>query len=85
MAKRPIYIPIIEGNTFVKTEILEFTWYSGLAKTQKQKSIESLHEVARKNFRLEKILEISTKSKKDLGISLSAFNLLIDLIVSLRI
>lgn len=56
---------------------IEFTWHPGLAKSQKQKSIRSLHDAAREKRGLERILEISSKSQIDLGIELSAFNLLL--------
>jgi hypothetical protein len=52
--------------------------FSGFAKVQKQKSISSFHENISKQFRYNKILEISTKSKDKLGVKLSAFNLKIN-------
>tara|TARA_B100001564_G_C20478131_1_gene595794 strand:+ start:126 stop:800 length:675 start_codon:yes stop_codon:yes gene_type:complete len=75
MSKRPIFQPIKEGKNLVKKYDIEFTWYPGFSKEQKQKSIESLHSEAKKNYSLSKILEISTKSKDSIGISCSAFNL----------
>jgi hypothetical protein len=42
MAERPIYIPTIEGVTFVTTRHIEFQWFPGMAVSQKQKSIDSL-------------------------------------------
>lgn len=74
MAKRPVF----QADEFgvIKHEV-EFKWYPGYAVSQKQKSIDSIHrEFCRaRNFPIEKILEISSKSKKELGIALSAFNL----------
>jgi len=55
--------------------MVEFQWFPGLSKTQKQKSILSLHDSARKNFNLNSILEISSKSEIELGVKLSSFNL----------
>ena len=75
MAQRPIYIPRFIGSEFVKTQMVEFQWFPGLSKTQKQKSILSLHDSARKNFNLNSILEISSKSEIELGVKLSSFNL----------
>lgn len=47
MATRPIFIP--KANTIGVTEkMLEFQWHSGFAVSQKQKSVEELHMVARK-------------------------------------
>ena len=78
MASRPFFIPNDNKDELVKTELVEFKWFSGFAKVQKQKSISSFHENISKQFRYNKILEISTKSKDILGVKLSAFNLKIN-------
>jgi len=75
MAQRPIYIPCITGSEFVRTQMVEFQWFPGLSKTQKQQSILSLHESAKIRFNLKSILEISSKSEIELGVKLSSFNL----------
>ena len=56
---------------------IEFTWYPGMSKSQKQKSIRSLHDAAKKTRDVENILEISSKSENEIGVKLSAFNLLL--------
>ena len=61
MAKRPFFIPALNKEEPVKTNSVEFTWFSGFAKSQKQKSISSFHENISKEFKLDKILEISKK------------------------
>ena len=73
MAIRPIYIAE-KSFVGVKKLDIDFKWYPGMAKVQKQKSIESLHEQAHKQG-IKNILEISSKSKNSVGIELSAFNL----------
>ena len=78
MANRPFFIPNDNKYELVKTELVEFKWFSGFAKVQKQKSISSFHENISKQFKYNKILEISTKSKDILGVKLSAFNLKIN-------
>ena len=78
MAERPIYIPQDKGNFLVKTVMVEFKFHPGFAKVQKQKSIAELHQAAQAKFDLNKILEISSKSKEQLGVALSAFNLMIN-------
>ena len=78
MAVRPFFIPSKNKDDLVKKETVEFQWFPGFAKSQKQKSIASLHEKIKKNFKLNKILEVSTKSENTLGIRLSAFNLKIN-------
>lgn len=78
MAQRPIFVPNYDEGPFVKTLNVNFEWYPGYSIKQKQKSILSLHEVAKKQ-NINKILEISTKSDKEIGIKLSAFNLIAEL------
>lgn len=76
MAQRPVYIPTGETTHFVKTEFVDFTWFPGMSISQKQKSIDSLHEAAITGLpKVHKILEISSKSRDSLGVALSAFNL----------
>ncbi len=72
MAKRPAFF-IDHGK--VVSKIYSFEWFPGFAVSQKQKSIESLHNAILKEDANAKPLEISTKSKEIIGIKLSAFNL----------
>ena len=72
MARRPIFIPD-SSYPYVEEKDIEFQWYPGFAKSQAQKSIKSLHQATD----ISPILEISGKSAEPLGVSLSAFNLLI--------
>jgi len=58
----------------VEEIILDFDWHPGFAKSQAQKSIASLHAMARERG-LGPVLEISSKSDTALGVALSAFNL----------
>ena len=48
MSERPVFEPSIESKALVIKHNIEFTWYPGFAKEQKQKSLESLHEEAKK-------------------------------------
>ena len=59
----------------VRTTFVEFHWFPGMAASQKQKSIRSLHTAARALPDINKILEVSSKSPDELGVDLSAFNL----------
>lgn len=75
MAQRPLFIP--DSNTVgVLEKSIDFTWAPGMAASQKRKSIASLHASAAK-LGYEKILEVSSKSELELGVNLSAFNLII--------
>lgn len=84
MAKRPIYIPTIEGDTLVSTQHVEFQWFPGMTVSQKQKSIDSLHTSAMCLPEITQILEISSKSREPIGVALSAFNLMINTVKSNR-
>lgn len=77
MATRPVFSPSITGNLLVATRHVEFEWFPGMAMSQSRKSIASLHQAARKQIGVSNILEISSKSPTELGVSLSAFNLMI--------
>lgn len=77
MAKRPVYLASTEKDIpGVIIKSIEFAWFPGMSKIQKQRSIDSLHGAAEK-LSIAPILEISSKSKIDLGVNLSAFNLMI--------
>jgi hypothetical protein len=78
MAKRPVFIA---KNVFPYFEIqeMEFQYHSGFAVSQKQKSIKELHTIYAEKCPGKKILEISTKSTEGEGISLSAFNLTVNI------
>ena len=75
MAHRPVFIPNLKGRRLVAPIELEFNWAAGLAPSQKQKNIRSLHLAAADKRGLKNVLEISTKSENPLGVALSAFNL----------
>ena len=78
MAVRPVF----EVGKYKKERVnvinCEFKWHPGFAKSQKQKSIYDLHKSYLDNDnKNSKILEISSSSPDELGIKLSAFNLMI--------
>lgn len=75
MAERPLFIPTVEEPALVRTKYVAFQWFSGMAVSQKQKSVDSLHAAACKLPGISKVLEVSSKSRDELGVALSAFNL----------
>jgi len=77
MANRPVFIPNINGEQLFTEVNIEFKWHSGFASIQKKKSINELHQSAKK-LNLYPLLEASTKSDVELGRRLSAFNLEIE-------
>jgi len=78
MAERPIFIPGLDSPPLVNVRLVDFTWSPGMAHSQKQKSIQSLHEAAKNQLEVSNILEISSKSESKLGVELSAFNLMLE-------
>lgn len=75
MAKRPIFIPLYDSKRLVLERYVTFDWHAGFAKSQKQKSIRALHEMAEREYDVKNPLEISSKSEDPLGVALSSFNL----------
>lgn len=75
MAKRPLYLPCSKGPLLVETVLVDFNWHAGMAISQKQKSIRSLHEASIASGLCKRPLEVSSKSESELGVGLSAFNL----------
>lgn len=74
--KRLAFLPTEpKEESLWRTEVIEFEWVPGLSTRQYQKSIKNLHDSLIKKLQITKILEISSKSQSDLGVSLSAFNL----------
>lgn len=74
MAKRPVFFPISRAP-YVDVYQSEFTWNGGFAASQKQKNIDALHKAFLARFPGRNPLEISSKSRNPLGVSLSAFHL----------
>lgn len=75
MATRPAYL--IENGKVIRKDY-DFTWVSGLSASQKQKCALSLHKAIRITDASANVLEVSTKSNVPLGVSMSAFNLMLD-------
>lgn len=75
MAQRPVYIATTNTNSLVREELIDFAWFPGMSKSQKQKSVQSLHQAIKEQLGIEDILEVSSKSDVKLGVALSAFNL----------
>lgn len=77
MAIRPVFQVGKGKNIGVNIVNCEFKWSAGFAKSQKQKSICDLHKSYLDDNKDSKILEISSSSPDELGVKLSAFNLMI--------
>lgn len=70
-------MPSLSGPLLVVTKHVEFQWFPGMAMVQSRKSIASLHAEAQQRLQVREVLEISSKSPTELGVALSAFNLMI--------
>jgi hypothetical protein len=75
MAERPVFIPETSGELLVRTAMVEFDWFPGMASVQRRRSVLSLHAAARGMKLCEAPLEVSSKSEEAVGVALSAFNL----------
>lgn len=78
MAERPVFVPVEKGSRLVDEVPIAFVWNSGMAPSQKKKNILALHEAAKKTG-LAPLLEISSKSDREVGRKLSAFSLEIEI------
>ena len=74
---RPVFEVTLDKKLFVPKNI-EFQWYSGFALSQKRKCIQNLHQNYLASYPNKNILEISSKSENELGVKLSAFNLMMN-------
>lgn len=79
MAIRPVFISTKgESEELILRKEINFEWFPGFSVSQKQKSIFSLHKQIEKEDSKYNVLEISSKSPNELGVKLSAFNLMIN-------
>lgn len=78
MAIRPVFVVSLDQQYCIR-ENIEFEFFSGFSDKQKKRCIHSLHDAFQKKHSEKRILEISSKSDDELGIKLSAFQLMIPL------
>jgi len=77
MAVRPVFVVSLDHRHCIRDNI-EFEFFNGFSDKQKQKCINSLHQSYLNVYPGKKVLEISSKSEVDLGVKLSAFNLMMN-------
>ena len=77
MARRPVFVPDSD-KPYVSELSLDFEYCSGSSIQQKQRSVASLHASYVARFPSSRVLEVSSKSERDIGVQLSAFNLMIE-------
>ena len=78
MAQRPCWRPLVDRVGVKRVDSAPFTWFGGFSLAQKQRCVVALHEAIHRIDPGAKVLEISSKSLQPLGVSLSAFNLMLD-------
>lgn len=78
MAQRPVFVPAESGIALVHAVPVEFRWHSGMAAVQKKRNVVELHDKAAARG-LSPVLEISSKSEREVGQKLSAFQLKVDI------
>ncbi len=77
MTRRLVFVPDSD-RPYVSELSLDFEQHSGFSLQHKQRSIASLHASYVAKFPSSRVLEVSSKSERDLGVHLSAFNLMIE-------
>ena len=74
MAKRPVFLSL-PVSPFVRVVEVDFEWNGGFAASQQQKNIRAIHSAFERVCPGAPVLEISSKSLREEGVLLSAFNL----------
>ena len=78
MAVRPIFISTGDIEKPFLVEDISFQWVKGMSYSQKCKRRDSLSSEIAKLYDIKRWLEISTKSDKEIGVKLSAKNLVLN-------
>ena len=73
--QRPVFMPRVNSDNLVKTDMVRFERHVGFASRQKKKSINDLHQVIRKKYGFSHVLELSSKSGNKLSFLLSPLSL----------
>lgn len=76
MAFRPVFVVDLV-KPYVAERSVDFEYHSGFSVQQKQRSVASLHRSFGVQFPELRVLEVSSKGNVELGVRLSAFNLMI--------
>lgn len=79
MSSRPVFIPEVLAERYVDEVWVDFKWHKGLSSSQRRKNVDALHLAYENENPGQKLLEISSYSREAAGVSLSAFNLSLEL------
>lgn len=72
---KPVFMPRVNSDNLVKTDMVRVERHIGFASRQKKKSINDLHQVIRKKYGFNNVLEMSSKSGNKLSFLLSPLSL----------
>ena len=72
---KPVFMPRVNSDNLVKTDMVRIEQHVGFASRQKRKSINDLHQVIRKKYGFNNVLELSSKSGNKLSFQLSPLTL----------
>ncbi|MEN2751272.1 hypothetical protein AAIR29_06455 [Psychrobacter sp. FBL11] len=72
---KPVFMPRVNSDNLVKTDMVRFERHVGFASRQKKKSINDMHQVIRKKYGFNHVLELSSKSGNKLSFLLSPLSL----------
>jgi type I restriction enzyme M protein len=78
MAERIFFKSTPDAEAAYEEIPVEFEYFSGFARVQKQKSVESMHKAIKEKHPDLRVLEISTASEENVGYDLSAHNLMLE-------
>lgn len=74
MANRPVFAVGDRYRAAYRRDV-SFEWFAGMSDAQKRRCIDSLHGAYTRLYPGVQVLEISSKSRQELGLKLSAFSL----------
>lgn len=72
---KPVFMPRVNSDNLVKTDMVRFERHVGFATRQKKKSINDMHQVIRKKYGFNHVLEMSSKSGNKLSFLVSPLSL----------
>lgn len=75
MVTRPVFSSEVDRVGVKVADSAPFAWSPGFALAQKQKNVDALHAAIRKADVRMRPLEVSSRSREEIGVRLSAFNL----------
>ena len=73
--QKPVFMPRVNSDNLVKTDMVRIERHVGFASRQKKKTINDMHQVIRKKYGFSNVLELSSKSGNKLSFLLSPLSL----------